>query len=258
MSKQTINWLFLLGAALILSLTTFFVGNALVRSNKENQQTAQWITNTISVMGEGKDYVTPDEFVISVSISELAKTTKEAQIQANEKISKTNDILKKYEIAQKDIQTANVSVYPEYNRTEKSGQVLMGYRATTTMTIKVYGKDFWQKGADIVNAIADVWGVNVNNTYFDLKDKNLAMQGAREKAFTDAKAKAAQLAKAWGVTLGKPVMISDNNISYTPGPIYYAKAEAAVGMGDSAASVPGYSAGETEVTVNISVVYEIK
>ena len=136
----------------------------------------------------------------------------------------------------------------------------MGYRSQQTMTIKVYGKDFWQKGADIVDAISKVWGVNVNNTYFDLKDKNVAMQWAREKAFADAKAKAAQLAQAGGVALGKPVMITDNNISYTPGPIYYAKNEAmgATAMADTAASVPGYSAGETEVTVNINVVYEIK
>ncbi len=257
MTKQTTNWLFLLGAAVIFSLTTLLVGNSIVRSNKENQQTAQGITNTISVMGEGKDYVTPDTFVINLSVSELGKDTATVQKQVNEKIVTVNDILKKSDIPSKDIQTANVSVYPEYNRTEKSGQTLVGYRANTTMTINIYGKDFWQKGADIVDAISKVWGVNINNTSFDLKDKNLAMQWAREKAFADAKAKAEQLAKAWDISLGKPVMITDNNVSYTPGPIYYARNEAAK-VTDQAAGVAGYSAGETEVTVNINVVYEIK
>ncbi len=43
------------------------------------------MTNTISVMGEGKASVAPDMLVINVSISELASTTDLAQTQANEK-----------------------------------------------------------------------------------------------------------------------------------------------------------------------------
>ena len=258
MQKQTINWLFLLGAALILAITTFFVGNALIRSNKENQQTSQGITNTISVMGEGKDYVSPDTLVISVSISELAATTKDAQTQANQKVVKVNDILSAAGIAQKDIQTTNVNVYPEYDRSNASGRKLLWYRAQQSITIKVSGDNFWQKGADIVDKISAIGGVNVDNTYFDLKDKNASMQWARDKAFADAKAKAEQLAKAGGVTLGKPVMITDNNISYTPGPIMYAKADMAVWGGTNAASTPALSPGQTEVTVDVQVVYEIK
>ena len=114
-----------MGAALILALTTFLVGNSIVKSNKENQQTSQGITNTISVMGEGKDYVSPDMLVISVSISELAATTKDAQTQANQKVVKVNDILSAAGIAQKDIQTTNVNIYPEYDRSNASGRKLL-------------------------------------------------------------------------------------------------------------------------------------
>lgn len=71
--------------------------------------------------------------------------------------------------------------------------------------------------------ISKIGGVNVDNSYFDLKDKNAAYATAREVALTDAKAKAEQLAKASGVSLGKPVMITDNSYSNVPGPIYYAK-----------------------------------
>jgi uncharacterized protein YggE len=99
----------------------------------------------------------------------------------------------------------------------------------------------------------------VDNTYFDLKDKNAAYQAARDTALADAKTKAEQLAKASGVTLGKPVMITDNTYSNVPGPIYYNKAQGMGATADTAttASTP-LSAGQTEVTINVNVMYEIK
>ncbi len=210
-------------------------------------------------MGEWKDSVSPDMLVINVSISELAATTDAAQTKANDKVNKLKAILKSVDIADKDIKTTNVNAYPEYDRSNASGRKSLGYRAQQSITINVSGEKFAEKWASIVDQIAKIGWVNVDNTYFDLKDKNAAMQWAREKAFADAKAKAEQLAKAGGVTLGKPVMISDNNVSYTPGPMYYARAEMVGGVGDIATQPPNsLSPGETEVTININVVYEIK
>lgn len=53
-------------------------------------------------------------------------------------------------------------------------------------------------------------------------------------------------------------MITDNSYSNVPGPIYYAK-----GMGESVAAQDTavsntLSPGETEVTINVNVMYEIK
>ncbi len=257
MQKQTINWLFLLGAALLLSLTMFFVGNAMVQSNNNNQQSAMGITNTISVMGEWKASVSPDMLVINVSISELAATTELAQTQTNDKVAKLKEILKNSEIDDKDIKTTNVNAYPEYDRSDTNGRKLLGYRTQQSLSINVSWEKFWEKWGNIVTQISKIGGVNVDNTYFDLKDKNTAYAGAREKAFTDAKAKAEQLAKASGVTLGKPVMITDNSYSNVPGPIYYAK-DQVMGMWSEASTSNSLSPGETEVTINVNVMYQIK
>lgn len=258
MQKQTINWLFLLGASLLLALTMFFVGNAMIQSNKNNQQTAQWITNTISVMGEGKASVSPDMLVINVSVSELAATTDLAQTQANEKVNKIKEILKAAYIADKDIKTTNVNAYPEYDRSNTSGRKLLWYRSQQSISINVSWENFWEKWGNIVTQISTIGGVNVDNTYFDLKDKDLAYAGAREKAFADAKAKAEQLAKASGVSLGKPVMITDNSYSNMPGPIYYARDKAMEAWASEVAVSNALSPGETEVTINVNVMYEIK
>lgn len=87
------------------------------------------------------------------------------------------------------------------------------------------------------------------------------MAGARQKALEDARAKAEQLVKASGGKLGKVLTITDNTYYSMPGPIYYAREEAK-GMGgvavDSAATSNSLSPGETEVTVNVNVVYKIR
>jgi len=134
---------------------------------------------------------------------------------------------------------------------------LLGYRVQQNISINVNGEKFGEKWGNIVTQISKIGGVNVDNTYFDLKDKNIALQWAREKAFADAKTKAEQLAKASGVTLGKPVMITDNSASYNPGPIYYAKGMWEMATADTATS-NSLSPGETEVTIYVNVMYEIK
>lgn len=258
MNKQTTNWLFLLGATLILALTVFFMGNAMIQSNKNNQQSSMGISNTISVMGEGKASVSPDMLVINISVSELAATTELAQTQANTKINKVKTLLKDAGIEDKDIKTTNVNAYPEYDRSQ-SGRKLLGYRAQQSLSINVAWEKFGEKWGNIVTQISTIWWVNVDNTYFDLKDKNTAYQWAREKAFADAKAKAEQLAKASGVTLGKPVMITDNSYANPTYPMYYAK-EQSMGMWATAdvAVSNSLSPGETEVVINVNVMYQIK
>ena len=83
------------------------------------------------------------------------------------------------------------------------------------------------------------------------------MKGAREKAFADAKTKAQQLASIGGVTLGRPVMITDNAVSYQPMP-YYNMKNAAVGAADTAVSTAPLSPGQSDVTIDINVVFQIK
>ncbi len=259
MQKTNSNGIFILGAALILALGLTILGYLLFRSNMA--QSPYGMANSITVNGEGKAYVTPDMLIVNLSVSELADTTEKAQTQADEKVNKVKDILSGYTIPTNNVKTTNVNVYPEYDRSEPSGRKLLGYRAQHSLSITLTGENFGEIWGKIVSDIAAIWGVNVDNTYFDLKDKNAALAQWRDKALQDAKAKAEQLAKASGRKLGRVLTITDNTYYSIPGPIYYARNEAK-GMGDvamdSAVSSQSLSPGETEVTVNVNVVYKIK
>lgn len=216
--------------------------------------------NSITVNGEGRSFVSPDMLVINVSVSELGDTTEQAQTQSNEKMSELMAALSGFEIPEKDIKTTSVNNYPEYDRSDASGRKLLGYRSQHSLTINVSGEDFWVKGWDIVDAIAKIGGVEVNGTYFDLKDKDAALAIARGEALEDARQKAEQLAKASGGKLGKVLTIQDNSYYNTPRPYYDIKMVSGMGAmkEDMAVSSQALSPGETEVVVNVNVVYKIR
>jgi len=90
----------------------------------------------------------------------------------------------------------------------------LGYRATQSITITIEDPEFARIGSEVIDEVAQIGGVKVNNTSFVLKDKNTAMAEAREKAFDDAKTKAEQLANAGNLRVKKALSISDTSIDY--------------------------------------------
>jgi len=179
-------------------------------------QSPYGMANTITVNGEGKASVKPDMLIINVSISELADTTENAQAQSNEKANKLKEVLSGFNIPEKDIKTTNVNTYPEYDRSDASGRKLLGYRSQHSLSITISGENFGEIGGKIITAVSEIGGVNVDGSYFDLKDKNSALTEGRGKALEDARSKAEQLAKASGSRLGKVVTITDNTYYSIP------------------------------------------
>ncbi|MCF7834433.1 SIMPL domain-containing protein [Candidatus Gracilibacteria bacterium] len=256
--KKEQMW-FMIAVAVIVG-AFIFMGYQMKVPYKNQLPSQQGITNTISVNGEGKAYTSSDTFVINAMISEIGKTTKEAQTLMETKILKIKEILANNEIKKENVKTNSINVYTEYDWSN-SQRKLIGYRAEQSLEIEVSGEGYAEKGASIINQLADVGGININNTYFILKEKDKAVEEAREKAFENAKAKAEQLAKLGNLQLGKPTMITDNEVSNFPGPypyLEYAKADSAMGMGGAEMNSEIVSPGQSEVTVYLQIVYEVK
>jgi uncharacterized protein YggE len=136
---------------------------------------------------------------------------------------------------------------------------LLGYRSRHSMSITITGEKFEERWGELISEISKIWGITIDGTYFDLKDKNTALAGARDIALQDARAKAEQLAKASGSRLGKVITITDNTYYNMLWPIYYAKAGSVGDIAmDSTENNQSLSPGETEISVNVNVVYKIK
>ena len=217
-------------------------------------------TNVISVSGYGEACGAADIATFSFSVVSEKSTVAAAQTDATNKINAITKYIKDAGVVEKDIQTTDYSVYPQYEYNQivcvsypcPSGrQVLKGYQVRQTTTIKV--RDL-AKAGELLTGVGGKGATEMSGLQFTFDDPNKLQNDARGKAISDAKAKADQLAKQLGVSLVRVVSFNENGGGY-PGPMY----TKAVGMGgDAVQSAPEISVGQNKVSISVSITYEIR
>ena len=210
-------------------------------------------SRSIHVTGNGSVVGKPDMATLNLGVSVEKETVTEAREAAAITMTAVIDSLKANDVAEKDIQTESFSIYPQYDYTD-NGRVLRGYRVNNTVNVKVRELE---NLSDVIDEAAKAGGdiVVVNSIQFMIEDLTPLEIQARSLAVKDAETKAQTLAEASGVTLGKPITITETTSGGSP-PIVYA--ESAPLVADSIRSSTPVEAGELAVTVNITVAYEIE
>ena len=206
------------------------------------------------VVGEGKVSVAPDIAKVTLGIQENGANLKTLQDSVNKKSKTLVDALKKLGIGEEDIKTTSYNVYPQYNYQGTTPQIT-GYQVSTDYEVTI--KDFNKVNEVLVQATQS--GANIaGGINFDIneKTKNEKLQEAREEAVKVAKEKAEGLAKASGISLGKIINISESQGNEIR-PIAFATKDSAIGSG-SAPTPADVQPGQTELSVTISLSYEIK
>jgi hypothetical protein len=233
--------------------------------------------STISVSGSGEAYAIPDIAVFSFSVTETGNTVKQAQEKADVKINDALTAVREAGIEDKDIKTTGYYVYPKYEWSKTicpasetisadgvtrssvsycpSGkQILTGYEINQSISIKVRDTE---KAGDLVTKVGTVGVSNISGLEFSVDNRDQYVAEARAEAITKAKAKAKELAKQLGVHLGSIISYNENG-NY---PIY-SKAEGMGGVDMLVSSISPRSAelptGETKITSDITITYEIK
>ena len=211
-------------------------------------------TDTITVNGEGKVTAIPDVAMISLSVESHAKTVGEIQTDGTKKMNDIVAYLKGLDIAKKDIRTTQYSLNPVYSYQPNTGrQSLDGYQLTQAVEVKIRKLD---TAGDVLAGAIDKGANQVGQLSFSIDDPEKLQAEAREQAITKARAKAASLARAAGVRLGKVRSFSDNVNNPTPYPIMYGRD---VMMGAESKSLPPLvEAGSQEIVVNVSLSFEIE
>jgi len=152
--------------------------------------------------------------------------------------------LKGLGVADADIKTTDISLYPQYGN--GSPQKIVGYQMNEQVLVTVRDLD---KAGDVVDA-ATAQGANaVNGISFESGDPVKAQDDARAAAVAAAKVSAQAMAKAGDVSLGGVVSITDASPT---SPIWYAPAAGA--MKDLATPV---QPGTQDLTATVTVVFAI-
>jgi uncharacterized protein YggE len=243
LQKKVLGWV---GVAVAVMLVGFL---AVLTSQISNTATT---TNTVTFSGEGKVLAKPDIAITSFSIVTEAKTSKAAQDDNSVKSKAVTDALAGLGIADKDIQTSGYNIYPQYDYTLNKS-VLKGYQVNQTITVKV--RDL-TKTDDVLAAVVAAGANQVNSFQYTIENPEQLQEQARQQAITDAKQRASVLEDQLGIRLGRIVNFSEDNNGYAPRPMMMDSAKA-VGMGGGAIT-PVLPTGENEITVDVSITYQIK
>ncbi len=248
-------------AAVLLStgmLVAVIVGGVFYLRGKslESSRIADPNLATISVSGEGKVSGKPDIAMLNLGVQTGRQSTSK---QANDLLAKNMtaviDAIKKAGVDEKDIATQYVSLEPVYNYTTGT-QTITGYQATQSLQVKVRDLD---KASDVLAAATAAGANQSGGVQFTIDDPETLRAQARTEAIAQAKTKAEALAKQLGMKLGKIRGFNeDGNGAYPPMPYATRMGVGGAAMDMAANQAIPLPAGEQDVVVNVSIMYELQ
>jgi len=246
----------MLMAAIFLGVAAFALIYAAVRPgwyrNIKAEITNQPYARTVTVSAEGKVYAKPDIALISLSVVSKGKTVKDVTSDGNVKMNQVIGAVKGLGVEAKDITSTDYNLYPEYYYPENLPPKLTGYQLSQQIQVKIRELDLVE---DILDSGISAGANQVGQLSFDIDDPTQIKKEAREKAFTAAKEKAKEMAKAAGVSLGRVVTFSEGE-GYQP-PVFANYAMEAKTM-DMAVPSAAIEPGSKELNLIVSVTYEIE
>ena len=210
---------------------------------------AAFRATTLNLSASGESKVAPDLATITLGVQTDGATAAGAMGANAVQMNKVIAALKKAGIAERDIQTSNLSVNPQYVYVENNPPKLNGYQANNQVTIQV--RDLSKLG-QTVDATVNAGATNVGGISFGLSDPLAAENQARLDAVKALQAKADLYARATGYKIVRLVSLGEGG-GYTPQPPMPMYAMARM---DKVESSP-VSAGELKVRVDVSATYEL-
>ena len=203
---------------------------------------------SITVVGSGTASARPDTAEVSTGVVTQAPTAAQALAANNAAMDKVLKAVAALGIADKDVQTTNVSVTPlrRQGRQEAQPPEITGYEVSNQVRVKV--RDLRGLGRLLDTLVAQ--GANsLGGISFSVDDPAPVMDQARTKAMADARRKAEVYAQAAGLRLG-----AVRSIRESTGGVPRFGGE----MPRMAMSAVPVAPGEQEFQASITVTYELK
>ncbi|MGQ0610695.1 MAG: SIMPL domain-containing protein [Paracoccaceae bacterium] len=203
-------------------------------------------TGTLTVSGEGSVQSVPDIAALSLGVTSEGASAGAAMSANAAALQGVLDRLAAAGIESGDIQTANLSLNPNWTGHETGAPRITGFTAMNLLTITV--RDLAVLGP-VLDAAIGAGANTLNGIEFRLSAPQAALAEARRRAVVDAMARAETLAGAAGVSLGPILSIIDGAGQGAPVPMF--RLEAAMDAGIPTA------AGQVGVSASVTLVFAL-
>ena len=211
-------------------------------------------SRTFSVNAEGKVVVSPDIAKLSFSVVSEGPDPEKLADENNKKMNEAIAFVKEQGIEEKDVKTTQYNLSPRYSYDRQTGKsYIYSYELTQTIFVKI--RDFAKIGK--ILAGLPEYGINqISSISFEVDEPENYLAEARTEAFQKAKEKADKMAKDARVKLGRIINFGEYQGGTVP------RYEAlGIGGGETLAksiTPPSIEPGSQEITVQVTVTYEIR
>ena len=205
----------------------------------------------IRVSGQASLKVEADTAVLSLAVSQQAKTASALRASTASAADAVARALISLGVDKKEIRTGNFSIYPVYETRQGKQNEISGYRSDLVLTVTL------EDIALVPQAVEAAFAAGANeirSLNYQKKDEEALRISTLVKALEAARAKAYAMASALGRELGPALSIEEQGFSarVPETRMYMAKAADMGGGGE------GYSPGSIELSAEVSVVFELR
>ena len=168
---------------------------------------------TIAVVGSGVASAKPDQAELRLGVSTKASTAGEALTKNAESVNQVREKIKSMGVSEAEIETARFVLRPSYSRMEER---LEGLMIDHMLRITVIDLD---RVSEIIDKAVEVGANRIEMIAFTFKRDTLEAltKMARQRAVTDAKAKAETIADSLGVRIVSISNVTEDVYPYTKG-----------------------------------------
>ena len=204
----------------------------------------------LDVSATGQSTRVPDVAIISAGVVTRATTAAAAMRENAERMERVIAALKAAGVADRDIQTSNLSLNPEYRYVENQPPQLVGYTASNQVNIRF--RDIRNSGRVLDVLVAQ--GANqINGPTLTLDQPEAALDEARANAVAIGKARAQIYARSLGMQVVRIVSVSESGRHFSPPPPMPERG----GM-DMAVAKTQIVPGEQSYQVALAMVFELR
>ncbi|MBV9929551.1 MAG: SIMPL domain-containing protein [Alphaproteobacteria bacterium] len=202
----------------------------------------------LDIVATGEVSGVPTLARIGAGVVTAAPTAAAAVAENATRMAAVRAALKRAGIADRDIQTSNLTLSPEYRQeTPQAPATVAGYRASNEVTVTF--RDIAAAGR-ILDALVAQGANQINGPNLAIEHPEAMLDEARVRALTAARARADLYARAAGKRVVRIVSISESGTALpTPRPMYR--------MAVAAQAPTMLDAGEQTLSVSLNVTFEL-
>jgi uncharacterized protein YggE len=161
----------------------------------------------LEIVATGEATRIPDMARIGAGVVSAAPTASAAMEANARQMASVRAALKRAGIADRDIQTSSLSLFPEYREgTPDAAPRIVGYRASNEVSVTF--RDIASTGK-ILDALVSQGANQINGPRLSIDHPEAALDEARVKALAAARARADLYARAAGKHVGRLIAISE-------------------------------------------------